>query len=607
MDVIGITHYPNSPEARTKLSAKMEGFVRWLFFDLLIPLIKTCFYVTETACFKNRICYFRQDTWLRLTAGAAQKICTQLLEPLSTEFSAHRHRWDRLGRYCRLRLIPKEEDGFRPVMSLRRVGPAPRLSTSAMLRDLHAILEYCRTARPECMGASIMGLDEVFARLLRFKKSAGPKADDGGGLFFVKFDVHACFDSIPQERLLRVISDLIDCDHYTIRRFELAGPQIKRRFLRIAFPAGGDGVAVEELCRTGRLPQRGALIVDRVLGQRVERRRALKILEDHVLRNVVRVGTRYHRQKMGIPQGSMLSGLLCSLFYGDMDRRRLGRFLSDAQSLFLRFMDDMIFITPCYETVCAFVEAVAGGFPEYGVQLNVQKAEANFAHPLVNRRPTSANTGQDWFRWCGLQIHTRSLQVRDDHYRLAGCRIADLLSIDRSSPAVATLERYLKVYSCTLGAGEMIMMIVAHRYMRPRLCPLFLDADLNEDWRWCAANIYEGALLVGMKAHAYMMDLQSSAGVTIREPLIQGIMERLAEHTGRRVARISRHPQLRVELGRMLVLRAIRSVWSRRRGKYASLLQRTTGWLAQADLIRIGKLEGELQQAERRLLDVVQF
>lgn len=143
--------------------------------------------------------------------------------------------------------------------------------------------------------------------------------------------------------------------------------------------------------------------------------------------------------------------------------------------------------------------------------------------------------------------------------------------------------------------------------MRPRLSPLLLDADLNDDWRRCAANIYEGALLVAIKAHAYMMDLQSSAGIVIRESLIQGIMERLAEYTGRRVARVSCHPQLRVELSRTLVLQAIRSVWSRRRGKYATLLERTAGWLAQAELMGLGELREELRGVERRLLDVVQF
>lgn len=33
------------------------------------------------------------------------------------------------------------------------------------------------------------------------------------------------------------------------------------------------------------------------------------------------IGGSYHRQTVGIPQGSILSSLLCSFFYGDLERQ----------------------------------------------------------------------------------------------------------------------------------------------------------------------------------------------------------------------------------------------------------------------------------------------
>ena len=37
---------------------------------------------------------------------------------------------------------------------------------------------------------------------------------------------------------------------------------------------------------------------------------------------------RYYRQVVGIPQGSVLSSLLCSFCYGDLETNKLGEFSS---------------------------------------------------------------------------------------------------------------------------------------------------------------------------------------------------------------------------------------------------------------------------------------
>jgi telomerase reverse transcriptase len=46
----------------------------------------------------------------------------------------------------------------------------------------------------------------------------------------------------------------------------------------------------------------------------------------------VKMGPDYYRQMVGIPQGSVLSSLLCSFFYGDLEKR-FGMFTEDAHSV----------------------------------------------------------------------------------------------------------------------------------------------------------------------------------------------------------------------------------------------------------------------------------
>lgn len=65
------------------------------------------------------------------------------------------------------------------------------------------------------------------------------------------------------------------------------------------------------------------------------RKEVLRLLREHITTNLVKIGPQLFRQKDGIPQGSVLSSLLCSLFYGDMEQHKLS-FTKDSQSVSLR-------------------------------------------------------------------------------------------------------------------------------------------------------------------------------------------------------------------------------------------------------------------------------
>jgi len=83
-----------------------------------------------------------------------------------------------------------------------------------------------------------------------------------------------------------------------------------------------------------------AIFVDQGTAKVEEKRRILFLLEEHVKDNLVKarrtlpsrqrlhsrfiiqMGPSFYRQTVGIPQGSVLSTLLCSFFYGDLERTK---------------------------------------------------------------------------------------------------------------------------------------------------------------------------------------------------------------------------------------------------------------------------------------------
>jgi telomerase reverse transcriptase len=40
-----------------------------------------------------------------------------------------------------------------------------------------------------------------------------------------------------------------------------------------------------------------------------------------IVNKIFKIGQSYYRQTIGIPQGSVLSSILCSFFYGDLEKK----------------------------------------------------------------------------------------------------------------------------------------------------------------------------------------------------------------------------------------------------------------------------------------------
>jgi telomerase reverse transcriptase len=66
---------------RTELLAE---FIYWLFDAVIIHVIRTNFYVTETAVHKNQVFYFRHDIWRDVSLPSVAKLKETMLEEVPT-------------------------------------------------------------------------------------------------------------------------------------------------------------------------------------------------------------------------------------------------------------------------------------------------------------------------------------------------------------------------------------------------------------------------------------------------------------------------------------------------------------------------------------------
>lgn len=161
--------------------------------------------------------------------------------------------------------------------------------------------------------------------------------------------------------------------------------------------------------------KRGTVFVDGVVQKQETHDKLLSLLGEHIERNLVQIGKKYYRQKTGIPQGSIVSSLLCSFFYAELEREVLG-FLEDGQTLLLRLIDDFLLISTDREIAARFVKVMHAGIPRYGLSIKREKSMVNFDVDVDGVAITKLPAVID-FPYCGNAINTVDLRITKDDVR----------------------------------------------------------------------------------------------------------------------------------------------------------------------------------------------
>lgn len=468
----------------------------YIFDSLLIPLIRAHFYVTESSTHRNRLFYFRHDVWRKLSEPSLAALQLSMYTPIQPGQARHKLQSRTLG-HSHLRLLPKDQ-GARPITNLRRrqlnlVSGKRILGTSinAQLGSLFSVLNFERGRNPAPLGSALLSVGDLHARLAGFKN----KIPAESRLFFAKVDIKSCFDSIPQAQLLPIVRSLFAETSYRItKHIELKsrnsgrsenGQSLGRRFLGLARSADDTTGFSESTVANMASRKRHVVFADTGNNRVWTRSSLLKLLHDHIQDSLVKIGKKYMKQVDGIPQGSVLSSLLCSYFYGAFEQTELG-FLDPESSLLLRLIDDFLLITTDENLARRFLEVMAAGNARYGILVNAEKSLSNFDVAIEGRKVPRVH-GSTFFPYCGMAIEMGSLELQKDRSK-KDAYVSNTLTVDTCSRPGTTLRR--KVLSS----------------LKLQMHAMLLDMSLNSRQRVVGtlmANFTESA----MKMHRYKVSL----------------------------------------------------------------------------------------------------
>lgn len=468
-------------------------------------------------------------------------------------------------------MIPKENGTMRTILT--RIDPKDKnnnqknsrskLSEIQQIKKLQAILELCKVQEPSLSGSQVASFDAVLDNLLDFKnRTFNHNHQVNPKIYFCKMDVENCFDSIPHEKLCRVINEILKSvleqhenensdsnqssnleGYFEIRRFCLASSissRLCKRYKYVAFMLnknstsqgvtmkdanGGSVVFEEQAIHKALINAKLMIIKDVGSSEYFDRRKLMAILNEHLRNSFIHFRKDFHetptsresdqikhtdimpnfevkgdqptgkkkkskkdspvlyRKCLGIPQGSIISSILCNFFFGHMEKHKLLRFMKNSQSQLIRWTDDILFMTTSKTIMNDFMDTLCSGFPEYGLRINTEKILVNFITDSNTKCLLDKGVG---FPWCGIIINQSNLEVGWDYTRFFGIPIKDCISMDRRS----TLDEMAKMF------------------LKPRLLRILFDHRLAEDWKIATKNMYEVIILLAIKMHVLVREME---------------------------------------------------------------------------------------------------
>ncbi|KAH4908622.1 hypothetical protein HBI80_055510 [Parastagonospora nodorum] len=576
-------------------------FVYWLFDSFLIPLIRSNFHVTESNVHRNRLFYFRHDVWRMLTESSLTALKSSMFEHMPTERTTKLLSMRPLG-FSKIRLLPKSH-GFRTIMNLKRRQQVVKNGVTSLGRSINSVMTpvfnvvtYEKSLQPNVFGSSLFSVTDMFPKLAAFKASLKQRNLEQGPLYFAKVDVQTCFDTIPQQRLLTMVESLMSMQTYqTGKHVEISplgalqkldgqhiDPLPVKKYVAHS-GAAKDMASFQQLVQNKFVGLKtNTVFVNTNLQQQETKDDLMRLLREHVERNLVKIGKKFYRQKQGIPQGSILSSILCNFFYAELERDVLSFALGD-DCLLLRLLDDFLLITIKQQHAERFLRVMHRGHPEYGVVVKTSKSLANFDAVTETGHCIPKAASDSKFPYCGVCIDTTTLEVNKKSERSARTDVEDSLTVDLAKMPGQTFHRKaLNAFKIQLKA-------------------MYIDASLNSV-STILGNLYQSFHEAAVRCLEYVRVL-SRVRTTCSSVLIKTVDSIIAlafVMLQRRSRSRSDRPKSAVQsvISRRhlqwLACKAFLSVFQRKQTQHRALLV----WLEQA--FKAARISDE---HERRLLD----
>ena len=517
----------------------LHSFVYWLVSDFIHPLICTHFYVTEGEGCGNQVLWYQRCVWTSVVRAGLKQIEPHFMSVLPRNNAvANSRSTDVRQSHANVRFLPKRTS-VRAITNLRNrpnfaeKGVEVQSVGNAALYNCFHVLKKLYFAQPELAGFGTFGIDDIYDRFTLFRKTIRANCADVDKnatstshlpQFYVGvLDLEKCYDNVNTSQLFNVIRNLIEksplqsmtnnegciLQRYSVsHRIASMERGVSKSIRHIC--TAGDMFKFEEAARELSQSYRKSIISDNVVHGRITKEEMLRVLRAHLFSHVVNMPSlpssgpsngvysapNQFTQIQGIPQGSVLSPILCNLYYGNAEREIFGaseeveRLGIGVKTFIIRMMDDYIIISTDENACKYFLQRAHLALRPYGGGVNPLKTRVNFDVNIEldgRRIPLQRISTRD-MPWCGLLVDTHTLEIKPCMRRMLERPLRASVSVEAMQSGLA-LRRAMK------------------SFVKTKCQAIVLDASLNS-YSTVYQSIYTLFLVAAMRTQIYVQHMQ---------------------------------------------------------------------------------------------------
>ncbi|XP_064476155.1 telomerase reverse transcriptase-like [Ornithodoros turicata] len=355
----------------------MHIMVAWCV-NMMLCLIRTFFYVTDTRKTKRKLLYYRRSTWndLNNTWVARNEMMVREEKP-NPVF---------LGKG---RLLPKDSKDVRLVVKMKRD------EKTALLRTAKVLIASLKDEEVE----------DLFTRwkkyVVAWKEAGKPK------IFFVKGDIEDCFGSLNHDIILDITKRIFR--RHSVSQLVLNCMRLqvlnKKRLVRTPVQILAWRTLTKPLKDTRRRSLAVKILVP-LLSITPSEGKVTEIVRDYLKQFYVQLCGETYKIIRGVPQGCILSADIADVYLQELQRECLSPYVRRPTDMLLRSMDDFFFVTENKDTAEGFLKCFNDSFKKYGLWANSSKIETNLA--------SDSSTPQRFAHYCGFAFDSETLEVFQD-------------------------------------------------------------------------------------------------------------------------------------------------------------------------------------------------
>lgn len=383
-----------------------ECFINWLFGQFFPYLLASFFHITHISSSKELL-FFRHATWNELSNIAIRNYKEENLKHAQFGIKEGGNESNDFVLHCKFRIMPKKNNEFRVInVPLRGRTYEDQAEYDEYVRKevrpTKWILSQLRHLKPSKF-PKITATSDVPVILREFKEmTCKSKKSFDSNLYFIKFDVKECYDTLPQNEIKKVVMKMVNKNQVY---FMNSTP--KCNLLSGVSGVKRDYVTIDEVTRdldfndnNNALP----LLYSGGFATSLRGEEIISIVESQLEHSCTTLRGEWYSRKRGVFQGLHLSSLFCDLIYDRLVDEEFN-FLDARESIVLRLADDFLVLSTNKDSIMKSRKLIENGFPNYGIRINKVKTFFNVTDVGQDE------LGIDTFSFCGLQISIKDLSV----------------------------------------------------------------------------------------------------------------------------------------------------------------------------------------------------